>query len=75
MLRRPVYSDYLATTHLFNMSPLQDQEGAGALIWVRVTLRIWSPRLSSQCKFCCTRAYPRWKCGSGGNSLRVAEQF
>jgi putative membrane protein len=34
---RPVYPCYLSTTQLFSLSPLQDQQCAGALMWVWVT--------------------------------------
>jgi putative membrane protein len=34
---RPVYSYYLSANQLFRMSPLQDQECAGALMWIWVT--------------------------------------
>lgn len=34
---RLVYPCYLSSTHLFGFSPLQDQECAGALMWVWVT--------------------------------------
>jgi cytochrome c oxidase assembly factor CtaG len=35
---RVVYPSYHAGPHLFHWSPLQDQEFAGALMWVTVTL-------------------------------------
>jgi cytochrome c oxidase assembly factor CtaG len=35
---RVVYPSYLAAPRLFDLSPLQDQEFAGALMWVSVTL-------------------------------------
>jgi cytochrome c oxidase assembly factor CtaG len=34
---RVVYEPYLRRSHLFDISPLQDQETAGALMWVCVT--------------------------------------
>ena len=34
---RLVYPSYLSANHLFGLSPLQDQECAGALMWVWVT--------------------------------------
>jgi cytochrome c oxidase assembly factor CtaG len=34
---RVVYSSYLTAPRLFNISPLQDQECAGALMWVWAT--------------------------------------
>jgi cytochrome c oxidase assembly factor CtaG len=35
---RVVYPSYFAAPRLFDLSPLQDQEFAGALMWVSVTL-------------------------------------
>jgi putative membrane protein len=35
---RVVYSSYLSAPRLFNISPLQDQECAAALMWVSVTI-------------------------------------
>jgi cytochrome c oxidase assembly factor CtaG len=35
---RVIYPSYLAAPRLFDLSPLQDQEFAGALMWVSVTL-------------------------------------
>jgi cytochrome c oxidase assembly factor CtaG len=35
---RVVYPSYLAAPRLFDLSPIQDQEFAGALMWVSVTL-------------------------------------
>jgi cytochrome c oxidase assembly factor CtaG len=35
---RVVYPSYLAAPRLFDLSPLQDQEFAGALMWVSVTI-------------------------------------
>ena len=35
---RVVYSSYLSAPRLFNISPLQDQESAAALMWVCVTV-------------------------------------
>jgi len=40
---RPVYPFYLSTTHLFGMAPLQDQECAGALMWIWVTFAYMIP--------------------------------
>ena len=40
---RLVYPSYLSTKHLFGMSPLQDQEYAGALMWVWVTFAYLIP--------------------------------
>lgn len=40
---RPVYSSYLSTTQLFSFSPLQDQECAGAMMWVWVTFAYLIP--------------------------------
>jgi putative membrane protein len=40
---RPVYTSYLSTTQLFGVSPLQDQECAGALMWVWVTFAYLIP--------------------------------
>jgi len=40
---RPVYPTYLSTTQLFSLSPLQDQECAGALMWVWVTFAYLIP--------------------------------
>src|SRR6202795_5181171 len=40
---RPVYPCYLSTTQLFSLSPLQDQECAGALMWVWVTFAYLIP--------------------------------
>ena len=40
---RPVYPCYLSTTQLFSLSPLQDQESAGALMWVWVTFAYLIP--------------------------------
>lgn len=40
---RPVYGVYLSTTQLFSFSPLQDQECAGALMWVWVTFAYLIP--------------------------------
>jgi cytochrome c oxidase assembly factor CtaG len=40
---RLVYAHYLSTTQLFGMSPLQDQESAGALMWVWVTFAYLIP--------------------------------
>jgi cytochrome c oxidase assembly factor CtaG len=44
---RLVYPNYLSTTQLFNsLSPLQDQECAGALMWVWVTLAYLIPAVA-----------------------------
>lgn len=40
---RLVYPCYLSSTHLFGFSPLQDQECAGALMWVWVTFAYLIP--------------------------------
>jgi len=40
---RTVYPYYLSTVPLFNRSPLQDQELAGALMWVWVTFAYLIP--------------------------------
>ena len=40
---RPVYTSYLSTAQLFAVSPLQDQECAGALMWVWVTFAYLIP--------------------------------
>lgn len=40
---RLVYVHYLSTTQLFGLSPLQDQESAGALMWVWVTFAYLIP--------------------------------
>jgi cytochrome c oxidase assembly factor CtaG len=40
---RLVYPHYLATAPMFNLSPLQDQECAGALMWVWVTFAYLIP--------------------------------
>ena len=40
---RLVYPSYLSASHLFNLSPLQDQECAGALMWVWVTFAYLIP--------------------------------
>jgi putative membrane protein len=40
---RPVYPSYFATTLLFGLSPLNDQECAGALMWVWVTFAYLIP--------------------------------
>jgi cytochrome c oxidase assembly factor CtaG len=43
---RPVYPCYLSTTQLFSLSPLQDQECAGALMWVWVTFAYLIPAVA-----------------------------
>ena len=40
---RIVYPSYLSTTRIFSLSPLQDQECAGALMWVWVTFAYLVP--------------------------------
>jgi putative membrane protein len=40
---RVVYSSYLSAPRLFNMSPLQDQECAAALMWTCVTIILLVP--------------------------------
>jgi cytochrome c oxidase assembly factor CtaG len=40
---RSVYPNYLSTTVLFGLSPLQDQECAGAMMWVWVTFAYLIP--------------------------------
>jgi putative membrane protein len=40
---RVVYPSYLSTAHILNLSPLQDQECAGALMWVCVTFAYLIP--------------------------------
>ena len=35
---RVVYTSYLSAPHLFNLSPLEDQQCASALMWVSVTI-------------------------------------
>jgi cytochrome c oxidase assembly factor CtaG len=40
---RVVYSSYLSTTQLFSPSPLEDQQCAGALMWVWVTFAYLIP--------------------------------
>jgi cytochrome c oxidase assembly factor CtaG len=42
---RVVYPSYLSATRLFNFSALQDQECAGALMWVFVTLAYLFPAI------------------------------
>jgi cytochrome c oxidase assembly factor CtaG len=37
------YPNYILTTHIFGLSPLQDQECAGALMWVCVTFAYLIP--------------------------------
>jgi putative membrane protein len=43
---RPVYPCYLSTTQLFSLSPLQDQQCAGALMWVWVTFAYLIPAVA-----------------------------
>jgi putative membrane protein len=43
---RPVYPDYLSTAQLFRLSPLQDQECAGALMWVWITFAYLIPAVA-----------------------------
>jgi putative membrane protein len=40
---RVVYASYASGPRIFGMSPLQDQEGAAALMWVCVTLILLAP--------------------------------
>jgi putative membrane protein len=40
---RVVYPHYLSTHRLFNISPLEDQECAGALMWVWITFVYLAP--------------------------------
>jgi cytochrome c oxidase assembly factor CtaG len=40
---RVVYPSYLSTACIFSLSPLQDQECAGALMWVCVTFAYLIP--------------------------------
>jgi cytochrome c oxidase assembly factor CtaG len=40
---RVVYSSYLSTTQLFSLSPLEDQQCAGALMWVWITFAYLIP--------------------------------
>jgi cytochrome c oxidase assembly factor CtaG len=40
---RVVYPSYLSTARIWNLSPLQDQECAGALMWVWVTFAYLIP--------------------------------
>ena len=40
---RLVYPCYVSSTQLFSLSPLQDQESAGALMWVWVTFAYLIP--------------------------------
>jgi putative membrane protein len=43
---RLVYPFYLSTPHLFRMAPLEDQECAGALMWVWVTFAYLIPAVA-----------------------------
>jgi cytochrome c oxidase assembly factor CtaG len=43
---RLVYPFYLSTPQLFSLSPLQDQECAGALMWVWVTFAYLIPAVA-----------------------------
>jgi len=43
---RLVYPFYLSTSHLFSMPPLEDQECAGALMWVWVTFAYLIPAVA-----------------------------
>jgi putative membrane protein len=43
---RLVYPFYLSTPHLFSMPPLEDQECAGALMWVWVTFAYLVPAVA-----------------------------
>jgi putative membrane protein len=40
---RVVYPSYVSTAHIFSLSPLQDQECAGALMWISVTFAYLIP--------------------------------
>src|SRR5258707_14216524 len=40
---RVVYPSYASTAHILNLSPLQDQECAGAMMWVCVTFAYLIP--------------------------------
>jgi putative membrane protein len=40
---RVIYPSYLSTARIFNLSPLQDQECAGALMWVWITFAYLIP--------------------------------
>jgi len=40
---RVVYPSYLSTTQLFSLSPLEDQQCAGALMWVWITFAYLIP--------------------------------
>jgi cytochrome c oxidase assembly factor CtaG len=43
---RPLYPFYLSTPQLFSLPPLQDQECAGALMWVWVTFAYLVPAVA-----------------------------
>lgn len=43
---RIVYPSYLSTTQLFSLSPLEDQQCAGALMWVWITFAYLIPAVS-----------------------------
>jgi putative membrane protein len=43
---RIIYPHYLTTTRLFDISPLADQECAGALMWVWVTFVYLAPAVA-----------------------------
>ncbi len=43
---RLVYPSYLSTSQVFGMAPLQDQECAGALMWVWVTFAYVIPAVA-----------------------------
>src|SRR5437016_2055454 len=43
---RVVYSSYLSTTQLFSLSPLEDQQCAGALMWVWITFAYLIPAVA-----------------------------
>ncbi len=43
---RPVYPNYLSTAQLLGLSPLQDQECAGALMWVWITFAYLVPAVA-----------------------------
>jgi cytochrome c oxidase assembly factor CtaG len=43
---RVVYPSYLSSPRLFELSPIQDQQWAGALMWVWVTFVYMAPAIS-----------------------------
>jgi cytochrome c oxidase assembly factor CtaG len=56
---RLVYPLYLSTPQLLSLSPLRDQECAGALMWVWVTFAYLIPPSLSPCRFCRLRTRNR----------------